>query len=65
MIKNIATVVLISQNFVLHSGTALAAEAKNKLNPITETNLLSLNESRRLLSKDTTYFLNTDLKFRP
>ncbi|KIO63294.1 hypothetical protein B4064_3263 [Caldibacillus thermoamylovorans] len=50
-----ATVVLISQNFVLHSGTALAAEAKNKLNPKAESNLLSLNVSR-LLSKDTTYF---------
>ncbi len=54
MIKNMATVVLISQNFVLHSGIALNNKAKNKLNPITETNLLSLNESRRLLSKDTT-----------
>ncbi|KIO62372.1 hypothetical protein B4166_3375 [Caldibacillus thermoamylovorans] len=55
MIKNIATVVLISQNFVLHSGNALNNKAKNKLNPIAETNLLSLNVSR-LLSKDTTYF---------
>ncbi|KIO58587.1 hypothetical protein B4065_3725 [Caldibacillus thermoamylovorans] len=48
-----ATVMFISQNFVLHSGNALEIEAKNKLNPIAESNLLSLNV-RRLLSKDTT-----------